>query len=285
MEGFSPRAVDLQSIPLYFRHGLTSRAVVTPINPPNRSLTEAGGGGYGEPLTGGGPDAADRDLPRSLQTATASPGQARPSAARRPAGTPGSRPGATGRTEFSPPPLPPHTHRRCPAATSRPSCSLSSGPALRRKKSFAAGPAEGHATASLPDGPRPPQPRHLPRHAAAAASRGCTVRHGAGRPPLVVRGPVQPFVKAVLSRRGGTGLTAGRGRTERPWRATSRAARPQGRAGRGPAAQSTRRPGSARQAARCCPLPGRRGRRRGGGPTCRRGRTPAGAVRPGRGSA
>lgn len=63
---------------------------------------------------------------------------------------------------------------------------LPSQPALQREKSPAARPAEGQAAASLPAGPRSPQPRHLPLHAAAAAaSQGCTARS------------VQPFVRAA----------------------------------------------------------------------------------------
>lgn len=223
LESFSPRAVDLQSIPLYFRHGLTSRAVGTPINPPNRSLTEAGGPqrGAASPSKGEGralPTAtcpARRGLPP--RTTTASPEQARPSAQRGPAGTTRSRRGGTARSEST------HTLRRCPAATS---CPLADRPALRREKGSAGRLVEGHATASTPGQAVPPAAEApAPPHCGGSLPRP----YGLARRWTAAPRRAQPGsfnLSRKPSCRSGTGMADHCSRTEKPQRAASGSARP-----------------------------------------------------------
>lgn len=184
LESFSPRAVDLQSIPLYFRHGLTSRAVGTPINPPNRSLTEAGGPqrGAASPSKGEGralPTAtcpARRGLPPRPQNRPGPPHSEGPPGLRG-AGVEG-RQGANPHTHSVGVRLPPHV----PWRTGR-----HSGGRRVPQAVWSRGTPPPPRLAR----PCPPQPRHLPRHTAAAASRGRTAWHGAGQPPLAGPSPAR----------------------------------------------------------------------------------------------
>lgn len=103
--------MDLPSIPLYFRQGLTSPAAGTPINPPNLSLKGQKGKGRGQRAPGRGRATLHGSLPAPLRSARRRAALRCPSIRRQ--GPPGP-PGRSGPGRL-PPPLAP----RSPATAAR----------------------------------------------------------------------------------------------------------------------------------------------------------------------